>query len=315
MRTSIIAALTTVIELASVSHSQHALPFPSPDPNPHFPDELGGGLLAGIRSAGVSEHTRCGVSWVRGGSRVIVEWNEKSPVDGTWYKTKAEESVTYSITGLDQRNGGTILYLAGVRYDGSKVIQKWTYSVRDGGFAIVPANSAPPAPIGTPQPPFEAVEVVNGSDFVPPDALVNPSPASVRQVLWSGATVGVISSVVADPEGRFLLLLSYPDGNLYRLNLGVPSPVPDAIASSVTDPFLAAATNIMLVFHSSQGRRLIVSRVTNGLVSADRLLFGDANNDGNFDPGAYLTGAQWSAAGYNNEVWNSYWNTGVAFDW
>lgn len=298
------------------ARAQQAIPAPAPIPNPHFPSQLLDGFMFSIRSAGISENMSIGVSWNRGASRILMAWNEKNPMSDTWYTTEVLESVSYTVTGVSTREGGRVVIVGGLEYDGSKILEKWSYEARDGGYAIVSSSSLPPAPIGTPMGEFQAVEILNGESFVvPPSPTMTGSPAT-RETLWTGTSTGVLSSLVADPEGRYVIALSYPDGNLLRFDLSVSQPTPQVIATAATYPFLAGATDLALWKHATQGRKIAVAVRENCLVSNERLLLGDANNDGVFETGSFFTPSQWTAAGYDvYGTWSYYWNTGVTFDW
>jgi hypothetical protein len=106
--------------------------------------------------------------------------------------------------------------------------------------------------------------------------------------------------VEPDPDGRFLLFLTYESHNLYYLPL--PSGTPTLLLSSSTTPELANVGQIMIWQHATQGRKCILPYGTrwDHVFDSDQrtIILTDSENNGSFETTEILTPAQWQSRGY-----------------
>lgn len=309
-------SLVGMLLLAGVALSGvYALSTPQAPPAPDvFPSELLDFSPLDFRPAALSTHLRQSFSYDSGGEAVVVRWGESDPTaPGTWYESEVVEAVSFQTTAVASTAGGSVLFVAGIRDDGVSLVERWAYSPRSGGYGIQ-VTSGTPQSIGTPMPPYSAQEVLNGTAFSKP----NPQHAHARRsVVFRGTSVGHIRSLAADPEGRFLLVLSYPTGTIYQISLLGNSP-PTAVFTPSGVPHLAEARTIEILHDVANGRSCLLTELKGCVYPPNhrRTLLRDPNNDGIFDVAVTLTGAEWVAAGLDEDsAWQTYQNVGVVFNW
>ena len=163
-------------------------------------------------------------------------------------------------------------------------------------------------------PAFAGQEYLNGSSFTPPTA---PRDPASRRVVYRGTHMGHIRSIVADPEGRFLLALSYPTGALYRFDLMQPG-LPELLYTVGDIPHLNSATSLVVRHDVSDGRQYVICEFDGCVMPAEYswTILSDPNNDGVLDAPITLTADDLTAAGYNEYASSlDYGNFGVVFDW
>lgn len=304
----LLLALGSFCIIGAVKSSQN------PPPPFVFPQDLVEFNPFNFRSAALSANLRQSFSYDSGGEAVVVRWGELDPNNQTnWYVSEVTEAVSFQITSVTSSAGGHILYVAGIRDDGVDLIERWSYPARAGGFGIQVTSGAPQS-IGTPMPPYTAQEFLNGSSFTPP----SPQHTSARRTsMYRGSAIGHIRSLAADPEGRFLLALSYPSGAVYQIDV-IGSPQPIQVLAPALVPHLASAKTIEVQHNVAEGRKYILTERESCLVPPGHkwTLINDPNNDGIFETSVTLTSAEWVAAGLDEDTaWHLYQNVGVVLNW
>lgn len=290
-----------------------------PDPNAQhpFPSELLSAVFS-YRATGLSPNLGQSMYWSPGSSILRMRWSERDPEDPErWYETEVEESSSFRMSAVGSREGGNDVLLAGLEDDGSIVVERWTYAPRPGGYYI--SGSAPSTGgIGVPQPSFVPSEHIDGAAFVAPVSRSH-DPARRRVRLYEGVTIGLPRSIAVDPQGRFVLLLTFPQGDLVRLRLDGGAPAVETVLGAPQLPHLSSARNIEARLLVGTGPVFLLSESDNGWIppGARSTLLRDADNDGVLDPGpTTMTTVEWKDAGLDvPTLWKRYWDTGVDFDW
>jgi len=218
------------------------------------------------------------------------------------------------MTAVTSRDGGHEVYVAGVKFDGDVVIEKWRYGKRSKGWIL--GAPSDPLPIGQPMPEFVPVESPNGSSWVAPPS--NTGRPAVKSIFWSSSSVPILSALAVDPEGRYLLALSYPSGNVLQFDLTAASPqTPSTILTVAQEPYLDKVSMMVMWEHASEGRKCIITKRVDGWTIDDsQVVLSDSNNDGIFEAFDFYDKAQWKANGYHvYGAFRRYWNTGIVFNW
>jgi hypothetical protein len=315
---SIAVFWTAALSCGGILAAQVSEPGPAEELHP-FPSELLSGSFT-WKATGVSENLRQALSAGEGGTLIRLRWAERDPSDADyWHITEVEENTTFRISATATRRGGNEVFISGLAGDGDVVLEKWIYAPRRGGYSIEPdPDSAVPQPIGVSMPQFASSEQLNGTEFVPPIAKQRPG-ARIRVELYRGSGIELPRCLVADPEGRYVLALTYPSGKLYRFALVGSSQAPELLYSPSNVPHLAVANTLQLLRHESSGRSCVLTEGASGFcpVGAKNSLLLDSDNDGEFDGSPLtITTVAWKQAGLADDgVFEPYWNTGESFDW
>ncbi len=312
-----IATTAGVVAVAAALLPQGGVPNIPPQPVFTLPADLCGYEGFNFLRSGQSANLRQSLSFTRGESAVLFRWGEKStnpndPVD--WHDSEVVESATFAITAVTSRSGGNAVYVAGVTQNGTDVIELWNFPTRSGGFGIR-QTSGPVLSLGTPMPPYTAEQYLQGGSFAVPSSTHN---SARRTPFYSGTSMGHIRDMAVDPEGRFLVILAYPTGSIYRLDLSSTTSVPTLLYAASTIPHLANAKTVAVLHHASQGRKYILTEQVGCVIPLNQqyTLLADSNNDGVFESWSTITAAQWDAAGYGTDSnWVDYQNLGVTYDW
>jgi len=249
-----------------------------------FPAELKDlGIKSGVICASFDDKLVHFAEVHSGDEYVDIRREEYNPANLQLHVSHARVTTSYRITDASSRDGGNVLYVAGLRPNGNDVIERWTFQHRTGGWQHLYTGT--PERIGTPSPPYTGSTAINGGVFtVPPLRVRQPR----RKVIFEG-DLGVIRQIVADPEGRFLLVLSHTTNDLFRINLQKDPPTVETVFTSAQMPFLQQVRSMRFRQHVSQGRTLVMTDLRDGHVPEDdpsgpEVAFQyDFDNDGEFD--------------------------------
>ncbi|MBI1379952.1 MAG: hypothetical protein GC161_02545 [Planctomycetaceae bacterium] len=210
------------------------------------------------------------------------------------------ESAHYLFTALASRLGGEVAYVAGIREDGSCVVERWVTEPREAGWSV--ALASPPAqPNGAPSGPAELVYEVAHADQWRPRRVGQSGLGPVARSTVLTTPAGPITAMAADPEGRFLLYYDLGLGTLFQRDLLAPDTLSTAIAPSSTAPALDQVGSLELFDVEGEGRICLVSRSygqPDGVGEESYLVLHDAENDGLFERSTALTREQWSLSPY-----------------
>lgn len=279
-----------------------------------FPSELIEFRMMAFKPTGLSVNLRQSVGYLSGNRALTRRVGERRPTGPeSWMMNERVESVSFRITSVASREGGNELYVAGVDDEGVPLIEKWSCGVRPGGYGIQSTSGAP-QPIGTPMGPYTCQEVLNG----PLWAAEGKLPKMQRRQVYKGTAAGIFRRLVADPEGRYLLALSYPSGSIHRFDLSSTPVAPVLLFSTHHLPELSTMKTMTLQHHGQEGRKCVLTQVAGSLHPANEkyIVLSDVDNDGNYEVQQALTGPEWDGEGYDDyENWDEYWNCGVTIDW
>ena len=240
------------------------------------------------RSTGLSQL----VTFDAGDDFLEREWYEQDPsTPDLVHEFTLEERLPFSLTDVAWREGGNELFVAGMRKDGSAVIELFKGTPRVGGYHLRTVHSGP-TPLGHPLSAHVYREELTGGTFIPPQE--SPPAPCARRVLFAGSKLGLVRRMVADPNGRYLLLLTYPKDELYQLDLATSAPEPRLLYSPASLPELRGARTLDLMRHKAEGLLVVVTPAEGRFVKSHvRIVLPDPDNDGVFDAPALLDGEQW----------------------
>jgi hypothetical protein len=212
---------------------------------------------------------------------VTVTRRERQLVTDAWSEQIQELRTGYYVVDVRAMCGGateiTSLFVAGIYATGESCIERWTF----------------------------ATPLLNG----PYGTMDRRKPPAVRKTeLFRGAQYGHIRCLEPDPDGRFVLFLTYDNPTLYRLPLNSGSISIELSQSTV--PELADARSVYAEQHVTEGRQFQLLRSSRWEADMDAsrliIILKDGNNDAVFDAPTVLTPVQWSQQGYDEPgVWLS----------
>ncbi len=300
---ALLGATCLVALIACARSEAHAAPAPDDD----FPSDLLSVDFGHCEITGLDENARRGVNFAVGGRSFTRTAKERAETESPWFDTRTTFSVPFRITDLSGRDGGDVLYVAGIREaDGADLIEEWAFPPQRGArvlrAALSPTTTPAVGPVGVPAPPLVLLPGIAGAgDFVIPPAR-EAAPPERRRMLYTGAELRHIRSLVADPEGRFLLLQAHGNSAIYQLDLLSPAPcTPKLVCSSATTPELKRTTSMSAWDIGAAGGRVYLLVSTEACVTpidAEWVLLKDPDNDGNFDSIEGFSNAAWLASPY-----------------
>lgn len=272
-----------------------------------FPIEI---FQAGLVNRGVvcPEITQT-FGYTVGGRLVQRHKRERAAATDAWYLMEGDEKVSYRITALTTRLGGDEVFVAGIRDDGSCVIERWTYLPRKNGWQVTCTLPPGSAPIGTPAPAAtcllavasgEAWEAVSTDDM--------ELPAATRREVYSSPG-GPFYGLAVDPQGRYLLFFDVSTEQLLRIDLSQRPVVPAVVFSGVTYG-IKTAGNMQVMDFTGEGRKcLIRPMLRDSEIEPEVYLLGtDANNDGVFESWVKYSSAEWDTSVYSDwDKWRQFW--------
>ena len=312
-----VAVVALAVELTGASSIQ---PQRSPDgPNPlpePFPTDL---LALGApfdTLGGRSPNLLQTIGGEAGAYGLDMTWHERDTM-GNWHKHVLDVTASFRLIATAAREGGNEVYLAGMRDDGKAVIKRFRFASRQGGYHI---STAPGqiSPVGSPMPVHNAVEGVFGNNGV----FSTPSASSYAQPTRDtilGNQAGLVQSLEVDPYGRFLMLLTYPDSNVFRVDLLAVPKTLELMFTAQDIPELADAKTID-AYRLVGGGHIYVLTNMGGLRAGSLggnggiryVVLQDSNNDGGFESVEAFTGpGAFHAAGYDHESKELFWEVDV----
>lgn len=211
------------------------------------------------------------IDWVRRERRDALD-DEKA--------SKNSYTTSFRITAVASREGGDVVYVAGMEDDGTDVLEQWTFDIRDGRWIHRKSGSTPP--IGTSAGPYTATTSIKGDEYVdPPERHGAPE----RRKLWESETFGHIRWMVADPEGRYLLLQSNASSDVYRADLSAVTLSPTLVVTATQQPALSLVRRARIGVHSPTGHRIVVlsqKPIQHNPTTTEYVLLKSPANDGVF---------------------------------
>jgi len=273
------------------------------------------------RPTAVTPNFRQSFSFAGGGSTVQITRHERANSSSAWDSQTLRYTTDLNLTDVGFCSGGAVLYVAGIRITATgceDVIEEWEMNLQDGAYTL--ACSTPPQPRGSPMlMPYRGQiqeQIVGGGGYVPVAQRRVPQPPLTKTVIYSG-TIGTISAIEVDPEGRFLLVQSHQSGDLYSLDLAATGPPMLVLEFSAAQyPQLANTQNLVAYDHATMGRIYAAKEGSKhiGLVpsGAKYTYLRDADNDGLFEDIEVLdVGAYMASPYFDNSQYVSLVNTGV----
>lgn len=205
-------------------------------------------------------------NWATLDQVVTVKRRERADSSSPWSESIQELSTSYYPVDVRWRCSGSDeideLYVAGLYPNGDSCVERWRFKY---GLSLGGAKRL---------------------------------PRLGRTELFRGSDLGMIRCVEPDPDGRFLLLLTYETPALYRLDLADGTVSLELQQSQV--PVLSEMKHIYFHQHLFQGRMATLgkNRRSDGVVVAPRnyIVLIDSDNDGVFAPPAVFTLEEWESA-------------------
>lgn len=297
--------LATLLAVSSVS----ATPLPQGLPLA-FPEEI---AEQGTVRTTVKSPLFMQTYWVDAGTSSLLRVrSERVAATDRWTTRRQELSVSFAITAFAWRNGGDEIFLAGLRRDGTTTVERWRFDEREGAREVR-YQSAPP-PVGVPQAAYTPAVSIRGNVEFRSDQPNSVPVDPTRLVLWD-STVGPITAMAADPEGRYLVIWNYSTQTLQRaLLVEDPTATPisfTAIYSAATSPLLDKVGSIEIRDFGTEGRKLLLRRHTKQTWKAATERFhviADANNDGVMDSIQSFSVSEIESSPYGTwETWKEFW--------
>lgn len=306
-------SITGIIVAFGWSPPQGGTPAPGytpVSPQDHFPAELVELVPYPVLATVRAPNLRGSVWFNRGSKEVEMKRSERAGAGTLWYNYESTITTSFRITDVAARPGGEELFVAGIADNGDDVIERWVARARTGGWAMRCATS-PVLPVGTPMPPYAVTHLVVGGTFVPPGPRQAIAPE--RDVIFRSTAVGKIRSMIADPEGRYLLLLSFTTSSMYRLDLLTTPMELFALDTVSTLPHLSAAKSLWIGDFSTQGRKCCLSELADSTIpeGSGFTVLDDTDNNGIFESKQTFSEVEWAASPYSNYAsnsWKNLWN-------
>lgn len=221
------------------------------------------------------------VTFSPGGKTLSVVRHERASAQDAWTREGRTYGASYFITDVSQRRAGETLFVAGVKPNGATIIERWEFPPTVNRYS---ASYVDPAPlIGTPvSDPYRPTVSISGGTWAYGRGAL---PAAQKTVIYEG-TAGVFSRVVADPEGRFLLLYDYDSESICQMVLGSGPPTFQVLYTSADHPQLDQLHDFEPRDSPTFGRTVVIWREyphRNAAGDETFTLIFDADNDGTFE--------------------------------
>lgn len=269
-------------------------------------------------NAGITDNEIAnGIQWAGGGNRIILRIQEKNPDTEAWEKTAFTYSVPYSVTAVSARRAGKFVFVAGAYSNGDAVVERWVFPTVTGSFFAV--VEPPETPVGVDRDPFAVNLSIKGGTYISHASRyaqasgggvgISSQPIPQKTEMYRGSAYGLFGSIAVDPEGRFLLLHSFDNHNLYSVNVTGPPFTFQVLYTPSQIPHLTNVTNMQLLDHwTSNNRFVLLSQLEGSSVplGAQRTVIFDYDNDGQFDGFQTLSPTQWASSPFaDSDEWRS----------
>ena len=180
---------------------------------------------------------------------------EREKASDDWVEQIQREKATFFVTDARSRCDAE-LYLCGFDDDGVSIIERWAFThpkSTDASGAKVPLDK-------------------------------RPLPTIERSVVFKGSQLGTIQALEVDPEGRFVLALTFEEPTLYTIPL--PTGAPRVLFDRKSLPEIVRMRAIHVLNHATEGRKYWLSSVWDpttgpGIMPVSMMLT-DSKNDGSF---------------------------------
>lgn len=233
-----------------------------------------------------------GLDWIE-----VLRHQRGSP-NSAWISAKKKLTTAGSICAVTYRQGGNDLFVGLFKANGETAIERWQFAPRVGTYVYGIGTTVPPQ--GIAQPDYFSIASLTVAGDVPfSEAAASVIPEPRRTVIFEGSSIGIVRDLVVEPEGRFLLVLTYGAAPvIYRLSLTDPQAVPVQALSSVEFPAISEAEDICLWFHVTEGRKYVIREVKPFSQSPELALLPDANIDGVLESAVIMSHDMFHQAGY-----------------
>lgn len=193
-----------------------------------------------------SDRLRVKLVFQGGDQRVKVARCERPTAAEAWTCDRSEVTTPFFITSMASLKGGETVYVAGVDPDGLTVMERWDFRLRQGGWRLQTDHYYPVFTLAGQSVPSAALELVvkGGGEWSAPDPDA-PARGPQRTRIDGLADVGALSSLVADPQGRYLLAYDFEAREVLQLELEASGQL-----SEVTPRFALADNGNMSVVES-----------------------------------------------------------------
>lgn len=223
--------------------------------------------------------------YFRGGDLLEHVRHECADTQSPWRSSKVKYGVRYRICDVATREGGDQLYVAGFDTEnGHAIIERWDFAARRGGWKH--RMTGPPPALGQPAGAYVGTTTLVDPPFKTFEA--SPRPAPTIALVHDSASIGIIKKLTADPQGRFLLALTYGETpTLYQIPItttGLGTPV--AIVTTQQFANLGRIEMCRIRHHAEWGRCIVLFEQPRSVADAatsQYLIAKDAANDGTFE--------------------------------
>jgi len=288
MRTTMKAANLS-LALALVANLSPPVAAQVPPQQEHVPAEVKALHIQGdvTTSCFYWDHFAQSAGWHASGKAINWTRFEREGPSSAFQRTTFTYTTSYELSAVAYRAGGDEIFVGGLHANGRAVIERWSFPQKNGRWRHVPPATAQ---FGVPLPAYLGTTEVKGGTW-------DPEPPSTRapkrEVLLDSPSHGCPVSLVADPEGRFILWQDYDSRAIYRIRLDLVSPgSPEVMADPATIPELANTIQGAVMDDLATGRRTLTFREIGPNLkpfgTAKYVLFHDNDNDGLFD--GHVTG-------------------------
>ncbi|MEM7308674.1 MAG: hypothetical protein AAF682_18465 [Planctomycetota bacterium] len=234
-----------------------------------------------------------------------IEWDVENPRElllGAWEKNLAEDeweefnhrySVPYDVAAVSHRTAEDVFVAGRIDRLGIDTVERWTFPAYPGAFQT--SRPITSTPVGVASATASTSVGLTGGTYVPVAERKAPLVPDKEQLLASD--LGGITSISADPDGRFVLLLTGAGGGtLWRLDL-IDQATPIVLYTTQDIATLGESLTLSPRLHAVEGMKHVALGFVESL-GPFYLHFNDPDNDGLFDSVTTFTADGYEAAGY-----------------
>lgn len=224
--------------------------------------------------------------------RVVHSWHELgfdlvsyeySPYDGIQHRWTLQNPTSFGVECVSASHANELV-VAGQNRQGETVIELWRYPPQQGAWSTSTAGSGT---IGTPLPLTSPVATLGSYAWISPSDRDPQAPAR-RAELYEGSGIGDVEELLADPEGRFVLVVERGSNSVYQAPTDGTGTI-QVLYDGVTDPHEELGDSPQCrILQSGFDDRLYIIGAELGPNEGYGLVFLDPNNDGVFDSPVWL---------------------------
>ncbi|MEO0649304.1 MAG: hypothetical protein AAFZ65_01335 [Planctomycetota bacterium] len=268
---------------AALGHSQ--------DSYPEIPDRVVNNGVSFVSVGYYGELKDVHHVYLIGDSRITRTRCERASASGSWTCWNEELTASFSITGVESIEGGKVVFVSGLKSDGSVTLERWTFPERDGGWRTTTSHylPAPVATGGVVPAPQVTLTVQGGGAWSPPD--LSGTRGAPDRVAYDDLGLGSLSAMAADPQGRYLCGIDHSTASVVQVTFpggGLP-PVMQPLFSETELTGIGELKSLEVWDFQGEGRKLLVrgeKEIPGFGPSETFAVIPDVDNDGAFEVNA-----------------------------